>query len=292
MGSGNWFRSIICIKKSKSSRSKQAKTPSKQVQSANEKSNGGEGSHDHAPEDQARSPATTGGSQSSPGLHGMPIEDMAAARIQKAFRAYRARKAVRRLRDAGKFNILIQEHTVKKQTTNTISYLHSWCNVQSQIRARRMCMVTEGRLKQKRMENQLKLEAKLHDLEVDWCGGSETMEEILSRIQQREEAAVKRERAMAYAFSHQWRANASQYLGQASFGLGKENWGWSWMERWIAARPWEVRVHPQPIHPRKAHIRQASKSEKEMKVSASVKHAMSNGKVAPKVKKVVAPTDG
>lgn len=29
------------------------------------------------------------------------------------------------------------------------------------------------------------------------------MEEILQRIQQREEAAVKRERAMAYAFSHQ-----------------------------------------------------------------------------------------
>lgn len=39
--------------------------------------------------------------------------------------------------------------------------------------------------------------------QVEWCGGSETMEEILSRIQQREEAAVKRERAMAYAFSHQ-----------------------------------------------------------------------------------------
>ena len=38
---------------------------------------------------------------------------------------------------------------------------------------------------------------------VEWCGGSDTMEEILSRIQQREEAAVKRERAMAYAFSHQ-----------------------------------------------------------------------------------------
>lgn len=38
---------------------------------------------------------------------------------------------------------------------------------------------------------------------MDWCGGPETMEEILSRIQQREEATVKRERAMAYAFSHQ-----------------------------------------------------------------------------------------
>lgn len=29
------------------------------------------------------------------------------------------------------------------------------------------------------------------------------MEEILARIHQREEAAVKRERAMAYAFTHQ-----------------------------------------------------------------------------------------
>ncbi|XP_022734368.1 protein IQ-DOMAIN 1-like isoform X2 [Durio zibethinus] len=284
MGSGNWFRSIICIKKSKSD------TKKPKVHSANEKSNGGgEGSHE-APEE-ARSPATTGGSLSSPGLPGMPVEEMAAARIQKAFRAYRARKAVRRLRDAGRFNILIQGHTVKKQTSSTLSYLHSWCNVQSQIRARRICMVTEGRLKQKKMENQIKLEAKLHELEVEWCGGSETMEEILSRIQQREEAAVKRERAMAYAFSHQWRANASQYLGQASYGLGKENWGWSWMERWIAARPWEVRVHSQPIHPRKTHARQSSKSEKEMKVPSSLKPALPNGKVAPKVKKV-APTDG
>jgi len=39
--------------------------------------------------------------------------------------------------------------------------------------------------------------------QVEWCGGSDTMEEILSRIHQREEAAIKRERAMAYAFSHQ-----------------------------------------------------------------------------------------
>ncbi|KAE8680119.1 zinc finger family protein [Hibiscus syriacus] len=199
MGSGNWFRSFICLKKPKSGRSKQEKAQSILVQSSNEKSNG-DVRIDHEGPEEGRSPATTGGSQSSPGN---TVEHIAAARIQKAFRAYRARKAVRRLRDAGRFNILIQGHTLKKQTTSTLGYLHSWCNVQSQIRARRICMVTEGRLKQKRMENQMKLEAKLHDLEVEWCGGSETMEEILSRIQQREEAAVKRERAMAYAFSHQ-----------------------------------------------------------------------------------------
>jgi len=38
---------------------------------------------------------------------------------------------------------------------------------------------------------------------VEWCGGSETMEETIARLHLREEAAVKRERTMAYAFSHQ-----------------------------------------------------------------------------------------
>jgi len=68
-------------------------------------------------------------------------------------------------------------------------------------------MVTQGRLQHKRLENRLKLEIKLHELEVEWCGGSETMEEILAKIQQKEEATVKRERAMAYAFSHQVNQN-------------------------------------------------------------------------------------
>ncbi|XWS52145.1 hypothetical protein CRYUN_Cryun11dG0042100 [Craigia yunnanensis] len=297
MGSGDWFRSIICGKKSKSSRSKQAK-----VHSANEKSNGGVGDHDSA---EAQLLAVR---QAVLVFLDCQLKREVLLEFRRLFghTGYnhirgvvdtvgsitgKARKAVRRLRDTGKFNILIQGHTVKKQTSSTLSYLHSWCSVQSQIRSRRICMVTEGRIKQKKMENQLKLEAKLHELEVEWCGGSDAMEEILSRIQQKEAAAIKRERAMAYAFSHQWRANASRYIGQASFGLGKENWGSSWMERWIAARPWEVRVHSLAIHPRKTHARQASKSEKEMKVPALVKPALPNGTVAPKVKKV-APTDG
>ncbi|CAK7350088.1 unnamed protein product [Dovyalis caffra] len=112
---------------------------------------------------------------------------------------------------------------------------------------------------------------------VEWCGGSDTMEEILARIQQREEAAVKRERAMAYAFSHQWRANPTQYLGQAYYNLGKENWGWSWKERWIAARPWEIRAHAEPNTLKKVHSRQESKTE--IKMPLSTKPALSNGKI-------------
>lgn len=190
--------------------------------------------------------------------------------------------------------MLIQGHPVKNQTASTLGLLHSWCDIQSQIRARRLCMVTEGRVKQRKMENQMKLEAKLNELEVEWCGGSDTMEEILSKIQQREEASVKRERAMAYAFSHQWRANASQYLGQTSFNLGKENWGWSWKERWIAARPWEVRVQSpgNNNNKKKGNGNKGSKVEKQMKDTSSVKSTESNGKIATPKPRKVAPADG
>lgn len=39
-------------------------------------------------------------------------------------------------------------------------------------------------------------------MQVEWNGGTETKDEILERIHQREEAMIKRERALAYAFSH------------------------------------------------------------------------------------------
>ncbi|KAJ4837377.1 hypothetical protein Tsubulata_006272 [Turnera subulata] len=197
----------------------------------------------------------------------MSPQHQAAIRIQTAFRTYMASKAAIRANNCVRFDgygLIHSKIDTKKQASSTLKCIHSWSNIQAYIRARRHHMVTEGRIKQKKLENQLKLESKLHELEVEWCGGSDTMEEILSRIQQREEAAVKRERAMAYAFTHQWRANPSQYLGQAYYSLGKENWGWSWKERWIAARPWEIRPHhlSLPIatnnHPRKAHTKQAS----------------------------------
>lgn len=39
-------------------------------------------------------------------------------------------------------------------------------------------------------------------------------------------------------------------FGSSNQELSKANWGWSWMDRWIAARPWESRVDspkiPQP----------------------------------------------
>lgn len=82
------------------------------------------------------------------------------------FHLLQARKALRRLKGILRLQILTQSYPVQKQSTTTLNLLHSWCKLQTQVRARRLCMVTEGRIKQKKLENQQKLEAKLHDIEV------------------------------------------------------------------------------------------------------------------------------
>ncbi|XP_004485866.1 protein IQ-DOMAIN 9 [Cicer arietinum] len=272
MGSGFWFKTIISLRKSKS-RSKKAKgtlAPEKLSALKSNKYTGKESS------------GLANGIQND---NLVAIETIAATRIQTAFRAYKARKALRRLKGFTKLKILTQGYSVQKQASTTITYLHSWSKIQGEIRARRICMVTEDRIKRKKQESQLKLEEKLHDLEVEWSGGPETMEETLGRIHHREEAAVKRERAMAYAFSHQWRANSSQSQVLGSYELGKANWGWSWKERWIAARPWESRVasstSPKKTQNKLSFKVQKNKSTSTSKTSVSVTPTSSNAKGTP-----------
>ncbi|XVE88159.1 hypothetical protein DITRI_Ditri19aG0046000 [Diplodiscus trichospermus] len=282
MGSGNLLKTII--KKVKDDSSKQVKGSS-----ASTKSNGFKWKRK-----QRKASSKTSLTSGNSNTLGVPIEDLAATRIQTAFRAYRARKCLRRLKGIVRLQAQTQTHSIKKQATTTLNYLHSWSNIQAQIRARRLCMVTEGRLRQKKMANQLKLEAKLHDLEVEWSGGPETMEEILTKIHMREEAAVKRERTMAYAFSHQWRAPNSNNNGLGNYELAKANWGWSWVERWIAVRPWDNRLPTQFITPKKAQNRQISKAGKSSnspkpKASVSVKPPLSSGKGTMKPRRLSYP---
>ncbi|CAL9763118.1 unnamed protein product [Musa acuminata subsp. burmannicoides] len=225
MGSGDWLKTIINRKKAKQDGAK------KLSGSSNQQSNGFE---------------LKGQSRKDPGklfggADGLASEDISATRIQTAFRGFKARKAFRSLKRVQRLQAFTHRKSVQKQASNTWSHVQSWSKMQAEIRARRANMVAEGRFRQKKHDNRSKLEAKLHDLALEWNGGSETKEEIVARIQQREEAAVKRERAMAYAFSHQWRVNSGVSQGPFVYELAKGNWEWSWVDRWIAARPWETR---------------------------------------------------
>ncbi|CAN1166138.1 Protein IQ-DOMAIN 9 [Linum perenne] len=281
MGSGNWIKTMMNMKKGKNGYPKQLKgsTPSS-------KSNGFK---------LKKVSASSADFHAKSRVLNIPVEDLAATHIQTAFRAYRARRALRRLKGTVRLQSRTKHQSIVKQATSTLNHLHLWSNMQSQIRTRRQFMVTEGRSRQKKLDNQLKLEAKLHGVEVEWNSGGETMEEILARIHQREEAAVKRERAMAYAFSHQWRANCNQSLG--GYEVGKANWGWSWMDRWIAVRPWESRVPVKPttISPKKSQNRQANKVGKiatPPSANKTTSSKLSNGNAATKARRLSYPVTG
>ncbi|CAA3008106.1 IQ-DOMAIN 1 [Olea europaea subsp. europaea] len=216
MGSGVWFKNIMS-KKKRGDRSQKLK-----IYSTPELSNG------YKEENclQNESPILTNDvSEENHDDFGMRIEEIAATQIQTAYRGYVARKNFGRLKATVRLQNLLQCDAVKKQASTTLGHLHSSTKIQAQIRARRVHMVTEGRLRQKKLENQSKLESELHDLEVDWSGDSKTMDEALARIHQREEAALRREQAMAYAFSHQWRANSNPNFGSGNHDIGKANWG-------------------------------------------------------------------
>ncbi|CAN4078842.1 unnamed protein product [Withania somnifera] len=269
MGSADWLKNVIGMRKTKDGRSKKLKGTT-----AIKKSNECKGDNVLQKE-----PSTNGVLIKNQREPGMPIEDRAAIKIQTAYRAYVARKILRRLKGNTRLQTLTRRPSVKKQTSSAFNYIRSWNTMQTEIRARRVYMVMEGHLKRKKQENQLKLEAKLQTVEIEWSGGPETMEVILARIHQREEAAIKREKAMAYAFSHQWRANSDPIFGSGNNEMSKANWGWSWRDRWVAARPWESRVHAIPKKVRD----KASKTTKNItsptkRTPVSVKLTSPNGK--------------
>lgn len=261
MGSGGWLKKIIGSKKEKNGNAKSLKKES----------------------------SNTANNIADEKLGAIvPFEDIAAIRIQSAFRAYMARKILRHLKGTLKLRTSTLNSSVSKQASATLRHLHAWSRIQSEIRAHRISMATEARIRQKNLENQMKLDAKLHDLEVEWDCGTKTMEESVTSIYLREAAAVKRERTMAYAFSHQWRANSNPVLNNNE--LGNAIWGWSWTERWMAARPWESRAFVQSS-PKKAVSRQSSKNSKKlksptMKPMLSVKSISPNGKGTTKARKL------
>lgn len=275
MGSGGWLKKIISSKKDNNSKQKFIKeySATKNKYGVNE----GTSSQDEITN------AANNIAEMNPGPLAISVEDMAAIRIQNAFRAYKARNVLRHLKGNVRMRTLTLGSSATKQVSTTLGHLHMWSRIQSEIRARRISMATEARIRQKKLENQLKLDSKLNDLEVEWSGGTETMEEALGKIHLREAAAVKRERTMAYAFSHQWRANLNP--DSNNYELGKAIWGWSLTERWIAARPWESRALVE-ASPRKAVSRQSSKNGKNQK-SPTIKLMPSVNSISPNAKGTV-----
>lgn len=182
---------------------------------------------------------------------GLCSEDWAAVRIQTAFRGYLARRALRALRGLVRLQALVRGHSVRRQASLTLRCMQALVRVQARVRARRTHVSEDSQAIQRQLwqRRQQEMVAQKSDGWQDlqtWNDSLRTMEEIEAKKLLRQEATMKRERAMAYAFSHQlWRSSSGQcsplYIG-ISVPNEKPSWGWSWLERWMAARPWEARI--------------------------------------------------
>uniref|UniRef100_A0A0D9WC82 DUF4005 domain-containing protein n=1 Tax=Leersia perrieri TaxID=77586 RepID=A0A0D9WC82_9ORYZ len=170
---------------------------------------------------------------------GVSREEQAAIKIQTAFRGYLARRALRALRGLVRLKSLVEGNSVKRQAASTLRCMQTLARVQSQIRSRRLKMSEENQA----LQRQLLLKQELESLRMGetWDDSTQSKEQIEASLISRQEAAVRRERALAYAFSHQWKST-SRSVNPMFVDPNNPQWGWSWLERWMATKPWEGRA--------------------------------------------------
>ncbi|KAJ1294383.1 hypothetical protein BS78_01G142400 [Paspalum vaginatum] len=171
-------------------------------------------------------------------------EDLAATAIQSAFRAFLARRALRALKGIVLLQALIRGHAIRRQTAETLQCMQALVKAQARVRARQVRVALENQAAWKRVPEQDDHEYHVREVEGGWCGSIGSMEEMQAKALKRQEAAAKRERAMAYALTHQRQAGCKQQKSTSLQGLKLDDnhWGSNWLDRWMAVRPWENRL--------------------------------------------------
>ncbi|KAF8096015.1 hypothetical protein N665_0319s0033 [Sinapis alba] len=169
---------------------------------------------------------------------GKSNEEAAAILLQTVFRGYLARRALRAMRGLVRLRLLMEGSVVKRQAANTLKCMQTLSRVQSQIRARRIRMSEENQARQKQLLQKHAKELAGLKSGDNWDDSIQSKEKVEAKLLSKYEATMRRERALAYAYTHQqnWKNNSKS--GNPMFmDPSNPTWGWSWLERWMAGRP-------------------------------------------------------
>ncbi|XVF37574.1 hypothetical protein REPUB_Repub20aG0021000 [Reevesia pubescens] len=169
-------------------------------------------------------------------------QHVSATKIQAVYRGYMARRSFRALKGLVRLQGVVRGQNVKRQTMNAMKYMQLLVRVQSQIQSRRIQMLENQARGQAQFKNEKETESTFGKWTFgqaseagneDWDDSVLTKEEIEARMQRKVEAVIKRERTMAYAYSHQlWKATPkSAQTGISDIRSGGFPWWWNWLER-------------------------------------------------------------